>query len=337
MLEDEIITKVAKPLSITREEAIDIITKVANRACVTEKEAVVIITKAKEGGELSSEDFDKWFSKRFAPNLVLIDQAGYTKMCVNALKTVATTAATDYGSSRQRDFGQIWADITRGYLGEYAFKLLLKRRWGIDISLNHEEGDIEEFLPSDIHRVVINGEEREPKIKLSIKTTKWNGIWLDIPGDQFNHSDAFVFVKIGVGRDHLFAFFKHISVFKDKILREGIKKGELTEEEAKKLFEGLPSFSDIPAYIAGFALKKTKYKDLPYGGKMGRKHYTIHSWKGPILPGNLERIKERENVSGSGEVSFLNIGEFAHKKGCLFNTGNLLWKKGDWRKLTSSL
>lgn len=313
------------------------IKKVANFLSITREEAEVIITKAEEGEEFSSEDFDAWFSKRFTPSLVFIDETGYTKMCVNALKTVATTVATDYGSSRQRDFGQIWADKTRGYLGEYAFKLFLQQKWNIDIGLNHEEGDLEDFILSDIEHVVGNGEEHKPKINLSIKTTKWNGIWLDIPGDQFNHSDAFVFVKVGTGRDHLFAFFKHISVFKDKIFPKGIEKGELTHEEAQKLFEDLPPFLNIPAYIAGFTLREADYQDLPYGGKKGTKHYTIHSWKGAVRPGDLERIKAKENLPPDGQVKFKNIGKFSHDNGYLFNTGNLLWKKKDWRNLINSL
>ena len=315
----------------------DAIVKVVEHLPITRKDANVIVTKADEGGELFFVDFDRWLAKRLEPNLVFIDQVGYTKMCVDALKTVATTVATDFGSSRQRDFGQIWADITRGYLGEYAFKLLLEKRWGISISLNHEEGNLEEFLPSDIYHVVINGKRRRPKINLSIKTTKFNGIWLDIPGDQFNHSDAFVFVKVGAGRDHLFAFFKHISVFKDKIFPEGIEEGKLTDEEAEKLFKKLPSFSDIPAYITGFVLKKADYKDLPYEGRMGRKHYTIHSWNGARLPGDLERIKVKEDLSTDGQVKFKNIKKFSHDKGYLFNTGNLLWEKTDWEQLIHSL
>ena len=200
-----------------------------------------------------------------------------------------------------------------------------------------KKGDLEDHLQSDIDRVVRNDKEREPKINLSIKTTKWNGIWLDIPGNQFNHSDAFVLVKVGTGRDHLFAYFKHISVFKDKILREGIEKGELTKKEAKKLFKNLPPFSNIPAYIAGFVLKETNYEDLPYGGRKGRKHYEIRSWKGARFPDDLERIKREENLSSSGKVEFMNIKRFAHDRGYLFNTGNLLWEKRDWQQLINSL
>ena len=60
----------------------------------------------------------------------------------------------------------------------------------------------------DIHKIRRGeGEFHAPKYNIGVKTTKWKGIWLDIPGDQFNHSDIHVLVKIGGGRDHLFAFF----------------------------------------------------------------------------------------------------------------------------------
>ena len=113
-------------------------------------------------------------------------------------------------------------------------------------------------------------EETEAKIKVSIKSTKWNGIWLDIPGDQFSHSDAYILVKVGTGRDHLFAYFKTISVFKDKILKIGQEVGSLTNNEADDLFNALPAFKPIPAYICGFALKSDNYENLSYAGKAGR-------------------------------------------------------------------
>lgn len=86
-------------------------------------ESEKILTKAISGSEITDSFNEKdWFEQRFKPNVVFIDETGYTKMCVDALKILGTTAATDYGSSRQRDLGQLWADMTRGYLGEYAFQ-----------------------------------------------------------------------------------------------------------------------------------------------------------------------------------------------------------------------
>ena len=319
---------------MNKEDAVKIIKE---KLSVELKEAVNIIDKAIAGGEIApDDDFDDWINKRFLPNLVFIDEKGYSLMCIDALKILSKTAPTDYGSSRQRDLGHLWADMTRGYLGQYAFKLFLKDRWGITAKLGHEVGELKDYLPMDIHQIrEPEGEYRVPRIKVGIKAVKWNGIWFDISGDQFNHSDIHVLVKVGTGRDHLFAFFKKISVFKDKILKVGQEVGSLSEEEAEKLYQDLPTFTPISAYICGFVPKDAVYKNLSYTGSKGRLHYTINSWNGPINSGDLDRIKEKEGVSG--DVKFEGIGKFAHDKGYLFNTGSLLWKEEDWASVRSRL
>src|SRR3989339_1566816 len=85
------------------------------------------------------------------------------------------------------------------------------------------------------------------------------GIWMDIPGNHFEHSDVHVLIKIGAKRDHLFAFFKNLSVFKDKVLKRGEEVGLLSREESANLFDSLPSFEPIPAYVCGFAMKNKTY------------------------------------------------------------------------------
>lgn len=305
---------------------------VSEKLDIPPSEARVIVEKAHVGQEFHDEETSKkWLNERFFPNIVHINEEGYAKMCIDALKILKSTAATDYGSSRQRDLGQLWGDMTRGYLAEYAFILFLEKNWGIKAELGHEQGDLKDYLPSDIHKIQKNSEPlRDPRIKIGIKGTKWNGIWFDIPGAQFNHSDVHVLVKVGTNRDHLFAYFKHISVFKDKILKKGIEVGALDQETADLLFDNLPLFQPISAYIAGFAVRDKKYEDLDYTGKKGRLHYTIQSWNGEMKSGDLERIKDKENIEG--KVKFEGIGNFAHDKGFLFNAGNLLWKREDWEK-----
>lgn len=319
---------------MTKEEAVGIIKE---KLSIDSLEAENIIEKAITGGEINSEvTLDDWINKRFLPNLVFIDEKGYSLMCIDALKILSKTAPTDYGSSRQRDLGHLWADMTRGYLGEYAFSLFLKNRWGITAKLGHEVGELKDYLPMDIHQIKEpQAEYRSPRLKIGIKAVKWNGIWFDISGDQFNHSDIHVLVKVGTGRDHLFAFFKKISVFKDKILKVGQEVGSLSEEEAEKLYQDLPSFTQISAYICGFVPKDAEYNNLSYTGSKGRLHYTIKSWNGPINPGDLGRIKEKEGVAGN--VKFEGIGKFAHDKGYLFNTGSLLWKEEDWASVRNRL
>lgn len=182
MTKEQTIEKVAKHISMTNEDT----------------DPFVIVEKAEKGGEIT-DSMGEWFEKRFVPNTVFIDEDGYARMCIDALKILSTTAATDYGSSRRRDLGHMWADMTRGYLSELAFKLFLQQR-GAEVELGHEAGQLADYLPSDIQRIRKEGEEmREPKLKVGIKTTKWNGIWLDVPDDQFSHSDAHVLIKVGGG------------------------------------------------------------------------------------------------------------------------------------------
>jgi hypothetical protein len=315
----------------------EVIKAIASHLSLPEKDATTILNKALEGGEIKAAGSTlDWYERRFLPNCVLIDERGYAEMCIDALKIASTTAATDYGSSRQRDLAQLWADMTRGYLGEYAFKLFLKAKFGLDATLGHESGELNTFLPMDIHQVrEEGGEYRAPRIPISVKATKWNGIWLDIPGDQFSHSFAHVLIKVGTGRDHLFSYFKLISVFRDKILKKGMEIGSLDPAQADKLYDAIPDFSGISAYVCGFVLRDKDGDKAVYEGKKGRKNYEITSWFGKYAgAGDLSLVREENKVPG--KVAFAGIGVFSHS-GYLFNTGNLRWKEDDWAELATQI
>ena len=302
-------------------------------------EAMKILEKSHEGGEFNDIlEINDWYENRFSRSIVLIDEDEYARMCIDALKTAQTTAATDFGSSRQRDLGQLWSDMIRGYLGEAAFKKFLFDKYNIQSKLAHEKGELEDFLDTDIPEIKFKDEGwRAPDKNIGIKTTKTNGVWLDIPGDQFNHSDYHVLVKVGVGRDHLFGFFKKISVFKDKILQLGMDIGALNEDESNIIFDSLPTFSPIKAYICGFVKKNDNYEEMPYDGKKGRIHYTVTSWNGAYHPDDFSKIKVLEELSEKGKVRLLGIGELTNQPRYLFNTGSLRWSAEDWNELVSSL
>jgi len=129
----------------------------------------------------SENDIGEWYENNFKPNLFLLDEQEYTEATIQSLRIQFLIAGTDFGSSRQRDMGQKWSDTIRGYLGELGVRQVLKRKFNLDISLGHEPGELDDFLPTDIHKVKKLGdtEFRDPKINVSIKTTKSNGIWLD--------------------------------------------------------------------------------------------------------------------------------------------------------------
>ena len=60
------------------------------------KEAENIIDKAVSGGEIgNAASFEDWINKRLLPNLLFIDEKGYSQMCIDALKILSKTAPTD--------------------------------------------------------------------------------------------------------------------------------------------------------------------------------------------------------------------------------------------------
>ena len=66
-------------------------------------------------GEFSiGDDFEGWFKNRLKENVVFLNKSDYEEMCLSSLKALQNFPGTDFGSSRQRDFNQKWADTIRG-------------------------------------------------------------------------------------------------------------------------------------------------------------------------------------------------------------------------------
>ena len=289
------------------------------------------------GEFLNESDFENWFKNRLTKNIVFLNKSDYEEMCLSSLKSLKNFAETDFGSSRQRDFNQKWADTTRGYLGEKAFQKFLLQRFDIESKLKHKKGKLSDFIDTDIHEIKIKGEEkfRTPKKTVGVKTTNFNGMWLDIPGAQFHHSNYHILVKLILERNHMFSFFKEISIFKDKLLKRAVEKGYFEKHEADNFFEAIPNLDTIPAYITGFVKSDNFQSNYEYKGKKGRKHYTITSWKGKYKRSFLEKIREKESIEG--DIIFQGINKFSHDDAYIFNTGSLNWSDADWHALINSL
>jgi len=308
---------------------------------ITKEEFKTLIAKCaecKSAEAITEIAIDSWYNQRFKPNVFKISEDVYLKAMIEALKIQFLIAGTDFGSSRQRDLGQKWSDTIRGYLGEFGVQLWFKERWNIDIDLGHEEGSLEEYLPLDIHGVKFEGDIdfREPNLKVSIKSTKSNGIWLDIPGDQFHHSDIFILTKLIITTDHLFSFFKAISVFEDKILKLGLDKGLLTGEASRQIYDNIPSFKPVYGYIAGFVEYSEDYENYSYEYSLGRTNAKIYSYSG-VYEGDetLNNIKSKINLVETEKTvkkcEFLGIGKFNSSKRYVFGMRNLRYSERDWR------
>ena len=74
---------------------------------------------------------------------------------------------SDWGTARQREFGQKVTNWIKGQLAEVAVKKFLNREFGIFIELDFQIYD--EIVPQDIIAVKESGKERKPKIDIGIK------------------------------------------------------------------------------------------------------------------------------------------------------------------------
>ncbi len=295
------------------------------------------LDKIINGGEVKDleNDFDFWVKNRLEPNLIFLDEHDYLNASINALKTYGNIAATDYGSSRQRDKVQMWSDMIRGYLGEIAVQKKLKKDFNIDVYLAHEEGKIDKYLKSDIPKIKDNNNNfRKNNLKVSIKTTKWSGVWLDCPGKQYNHSDAFVLVKVNTGTEHLMSFLKKTQYFEDILLKKGLENKLINDDAKNIILDKITDFNKIGlfAYIAGFHLKKAD-TDIVYEGKKGNIHYEVTSAEGYLLKDFKQKVRSEQKLSSKSEIKFIGIGKFTSDNKFIINTGRLKYSKNDWISL----
>jgi hypothetical protein len=292
-------------------------------------------------------DYSRWVEWLGWASVVL-DEDDYLKAAVYGLSLAPKLAGTDYGTARQRDLGQLWTDVIRGFLGEVAVAKWLKERFGITAELDYRLGPLEEFLPSDIKSVA----GREPRLRVSIKTTKLSGLWLDVPGAQIEHSDVFILVRVGVTREHFVAFLKKISVIRDKLLKEAVERGLVKREEIEQIWDSIPEFTAIPAYIAGF-LDKTEIQDrlrdrtavIEADGDVKIRKVVINKFLGFWHPGEAiyEKklkglLRERGRpVKDEMSIEFEGIGDFSKTLHFIASSGVLKKRREDWEKLVEKL
>lgn len=299
-----------------------------------------VLKSAEDGLEISGADFEEWLENRFKYQLVWLDKNDYSKALVRALWLAPVFAGTDFGSSRQRDMAQVWTDTARGFLGEIAVSKFLEEKFKIATALDTRRGELKEFLPTDITKVKFPNENwRNPNVKISIKTTKFNGRWLDVPGAQIEHSDIFILVKIGILRHHFLAFLKAISFLRDKLFPKAKNLGELNDAMAEELWNEIPKFDPVPAYIVGY-LNKSEL-NLPIHElvcrKKGRKNkrITITQGIGIFSKETLRqhpRIKELDpeetlEIEVEPIISSLTTPHF------LAHSGGLKWGAENWAEL----
>jgi len=303
------------------------------------------LLKGVNGGS-ETGDFNDWLQNRFIPQLVWLDQDDYTRAITRALPQALKMTASDFGSTRQRDLGQLWTDTARGFMGEIAVKKFLEEKFDTivepDISTDKP---IDEYISTDIKSVSkILGNKinsRPLKQKISIKTGKFNARWLDeYSANKTESIDVFIFVRIGTGRDHFVAFLKTISFLGTKLFPIAEDLGELNPETRKNLWDSIPSFQPIPVYITGFLSRNNLHLPIhsvnaKLSGKKNKKILILEG-VGEFSMNALRQNPQITSIDPKEELKIVIDGldrEIDNSPHFFANTGALQWGVNNWRNL----
>jgi predicted DNA-binding transcriptional regulator AlpA len=156
---------------------------------------------------------------------------------------------SDFGTGRQREFGQKITNWVKGQLGEVAVKKFLKREFDIDVELDFNIRD--QIVLQDITGIKNKGKTRVPKIGVGIKSSKPKSAFLILGANEINikerRSDIYIYCRPDIPDDHL------LRITKEEINK--IVKGKPHYPMYKDL---IPEFTIIPCEVVGWC----KYSDL---------------------------------------------------------------------------
>jgi len=154
---------------------------------------------------------------------------------------------SDWGTARQREFGQKITNWVKGQLGEVAVKKFFKREFNFDIELDFNIYD--EIVPQDIIGVLEKGKMRKPKIGVGIKSSKPKSAYLVLGDNEIKlperRSDIYIYCRPDIPDDHLLRLTK-------KAVMEAVK----NMPHYSKYKDMIPSFANIPCEVAGWCRPK---------------------------------------------------------------------------------
>ena len=154
---------------------------------------------------------------------------------------------SDFGTGRQREFGQKMTNWVKGQLGEVAVRKFFKKEFEVDVSLDFEIR--KKIVPQDIIGIREGGIIREPQIGVSIKSSKPKNAYLILSKNEVEiegrHSDIHIFCRPDIPDDHL------LRLAKSKVV-EMVK----DEQHYSKYADLIPDFSSISCEIVGWSSAK---------------------------------------------------------------------------------
>ncbi len=150
---------------------------------------------------------------------------------------------SDWGTARQREFGQKITNWIKGQLAEVAVKKFFKKEFGYDIELDFAiHGQI---VPQDIIGVIDKGKKRMPKKGVGIKSSKPKSAYLVLGSNEIElierKSDIYIYCRPDIPDDHIL-----------RLTRNAIIKAVKDKPHFLTYKDKIPFFIDIPCEIAGY-------------------------------------------------------------------------------------
>lgn len=156
---------------------------------------------------------------------------------------------SDFGTGRQREFGQKITNWVKGQLGEVAVKKFLKREFGLDVELDFDIRD--NIVLQDITGISENGKMRTPKIGVGIKSSKPKSAFLVLGENEIKikerRSDIYIYCRPDIPDDHLL-----------RLTKEEVNDAVKNKPHYSKYKDLMPDFVNIPCEVAGWC----HYSDL---------------------------------------------------------------------------
>ncbi|HUV47040.1 MAG TPA: hypothetical protein VMW29_02800 [Candidatus Bathyarchaeia archaeon] len=187
---------------------------------------------------------------------------------------------SDWGTARQREFGQKLTNWIKGQLAEVAVQKFFENEFGCRVELDF--GIHDEIVPQDIIAVEEKNKKREPKIGVGIKSSKPKSAYLVLGENEITiserKSDVYIFCRPDIPDDHLL-----------RITKNRIEELVKNQQHFQSYKDDIPRFENVYCEIAGWAdideLEKVKsipgidFNGWRYVKKTGLLHKSKKDWE----------------------------------------------------------
>ncbi len=187
---------------------------------------------------------------------------------------------SDWGTARQREFGQKITNWVKGQLGELAVKKFLKNKFNVDIELDFDI--YENIVAQDIIGIQKGGTMKKPRIGVGIKSSKPKSAYLVLGENEITikerRSNVYIYCRPDIPDDHLL-----------RLTREIVIKTIKNQPLYSTYKDLIPDFVNIPCEIVGWCdyteLEKVasipgqEFDGFRYVRKSGLLHRSEKEWE----------------------------------------------------------